>query len=85
MKALNIKTRKRYDIINETVVNATNEKDGQEMVLYEDINGSLFVCEKSEFYSKFYKITKQPCNNCQGCGCTVCNGFGYTEQLEKFN
>lgn len=27
-------------------------------------------------------IEKVPCNNCQGCGCTTCAGFGHWE-LQK--
>ena len=29
-------------------------------------NNVIFINAENQF----------PCNNCQGCGCTVCNGFG---------
>lgn len=27
--------------------------------------------------SQWYLQVKVPCNNCQGGGCTTCNGYGY--------
>jgi len=26
-----------------------------------------------------------PCNNCQGCGCTTCNGYGFIPQVKAKN
>lgn len=52
------KSGRTYEVISESIINATNDQDGQEMVLYtgERRDGSgkgIFVRELSEFYDKF--------------------------------
>ncbi|PXV58792.1 hypothetical protein CLV62_1444 [Dysgonomonas alginatilytica] len=47
----------------------------------------IIITEKQYEYFKYkilidaleelFEEEKTPCNNCQGQGCTVCNGFGY--------
>lgn len=45
--AVHIKTGNIYDILNETIINATNAQDGQEMILYKNKEGMIFVREKN--------------------------------------
>lgn len=46
------KSGKLYYMLDEEIINCTNENVGQSMILY--TNGSLvFVREKTEFYEKF--------------------------------
>lgn len=47
-----IKTGKTYFMVG-MVTNATNENDGQQMVLYYSKNGMCFVREVNEFIEKF--------------------------------
>jgi hypothetical protein len=51
--AQNIKTGKEYFILMETAINATNEQDGQEMVIYQSMDNQIFTREKEEFLEKF--------------------------------
>ena len=58
MEAISKKTKNKYVIINDNVINGTNNNDGQIMVLYsgkkrDSDSVGLFVREKSEFYEKF--------------------------------
>ena len=59
MKYKNIKNGKTYEVLSWDVTNATNEQDGQRMVLYlgEDIDGKtkVYVREHWEFERKFIK------------------------------
>lgn len=47
-----IKTGNLYFILYRDVINATNERDGQKMILYSD-GANIYVREKAEFYDKF--------------------------------
>lgn len=48
-----------------TIVNCTNEHNGQEMVHYMNLNGKEFVREASEFYNKFKEIEVSKINYIQ--------------------
>lgn len=52
MKYVHKKTGKDYES-DMMVINATNDCDGQIMVLYHDDKGNYFVREEKEFFSKF--------------------------------
>ncbi|MDD5649030.1 MAG: hypothetical protein PHF86_01230 [Candidatus Nanoarchaeia archaeon] len=57
------KSGRIYEVISDKVINATNEQDGQQMILYigEKKDGSgkgTFVREAKEFYSKFEECDK---------------------------
>ncbi len=49
------KTDNLYVIINDNIINSTNNSDGEVMVLYKrlDDSGDWYVREKSEFINKF--------------------------------
>lgn len=52
----NKKTDRVYEILNDTVFNATNAQNGQRMILYKLVNmntNMIFVREKEEFFEKF--------------------------------
>lgn len=49
----NKKTGNIYEVIRDTVINATNAHDGQRMVLYRDNTGKHYVREFDEFNEKF--------------------------------
>lgn len=54
----NIKTGNLYMIVSTCVVNATNEQDGQLMILYRNYGGqdaTLYAREADEFYKKFVR------------------------------
>jgi len=51
----NIKNRIEYLILDDCVVNATNNSNGEVMILYEN-SGQRFVREISEFGVKFTKV-----------------------------
>lgn len=51
----NKKTGKKYVILSENMTNATNDVDGQQMVLYIR-KGEIIGREKKEFYEKFNVI-----------------------------
>lgn len=47
---LHVKTGGTYQVINASVINATNSANSEEMVLYKDTaSGKLFVRNKEEF------------------------------------
>ena len=46
------KTGNIYWVVG-TATNATNGSEGQEMTIYRNIDGRLFVCLTSEFEQKF--------------------------------
>lgn len=52
----NKKTGKIYWLTAKHVINATNNNDGQIMVMYED-GEHIFVMEEKEFYEKFEVCT----------------------------
>jgi hypothetical protein len=52
MTARNIKNQHIYNVVSLRIINATNEQDGQKMILYEK-DGQFFVREYEEFYKKF--------------------------------
>jgi len=52
MPCINIKTGNKYFVVG-SVINATNEQDGQFMLLYKNEEGDMFVREKEEFMEKF--------------------------------
>lgn len=52
----NKKTGKIYWIVAKGVINATNNNDGQIMIMYED-DEHIFVREEKEFYEKFEVCT----------------------------
>lgn len=54
-----IKTGSIYIVTGE-VINATNEVDGQVMVLYSNVRGQQFVKEKKEFEEKFTPLPGDP-------------------------
>jgi hypothetical protein len=60
MKYKNIKNGKIYEVLSWDVTNATNEQDGQQMVLYlgQNIDGKtkVYVRELWEFERKFVKV-----------------------------
>jgi hypothetical protein len=52
------KSGRIYEVISESIINATNDQDGQNMIMYigEKKDGSgkgIFVRESSEFFDKF--------------------------------
>jgi len=55
---LNKKNKQPYRILSNEIINATNEQDGQNMVLYKDMRGNLYVREKNEFNEKFTEMIK---------------------------
>jgi hypothetical protein len=62
MNAINKKSGHKYLIINSDVINATNEQDGQPMVLYtgkkkDSDEIGIFVRERNEFMEKFEIIS----------------------------
>jgi len=57
MTAINLKSLKQYKILSLTVVNSTNDVDGQKMILYCGDSGKLHVMETKEFHLKF-KLNK---------------------------
>lgn len=52
----NIKNRKKYRVIDNLVVDATNGRNNDLMVLYKDEAGRKYVRERKEFYEKFDKV-----------------------------
>ena len=52
----NKKNGKLYRILYYSVINATNAQDGQKMVVYENMEGQIFVREQKEFYEKFEEV-----------------------------
>lgn len=52
-----MKTGNIYFTLDHDVINATNERDGQKMILYSD-GANIYVREKAEFYDKFIKLEK---------------------------
>lgn len=52
----NLKNNKFYEVINDAVIDATNNSNNTIMVLYKDDQGKLFVREKAEFHQKFVKV-----------------------------
>lgn len=54
--ALHKKTNKIYRVFDIDIINATNANDGQEMFLYQNNNGDMFVRELEEFCSKFESL-----------------------------
>jgi len=53
---VHIKTGNVYEILYEDIINATNAQDGQEMIMYKNKDGMIFVREKKEFFEKFRKL-----------------------------
>jgi hypothetical protein len=53
---INNKTKEKYTIGPNDVINATNAQDGQIMTIYVNKAGQHFVREKEEFFEKFTKI-----------------------------
>jgi hypothetical protein len=51
----NNKNGKLYKVLSETVINTTNDLDGQVMVLYQSVDGTMFIREWAEFHGKFSK------------------------------
>jgi hypothetical protein len=54
LEMFNIKNKKPYTLLTDEVINATNNQDGQKMVLYTD-GEKLYVREIEEFNNKFTK------------------------------
>ena len=52
----NKKNGKLYRILYYSVINTTNAQDGQKMVVYENMEGQIFVREQKEFYEKFEEV-----------------------------
>lgn len=50
---IHLKTGTVYKIHTMDVINATNDRDGQVMVLYSNSSGKMFVREMEEFKEKF--------------------------------
>ena len=53
MKVIHIKTGNVYVMEEQEAINATNDNDGQVMVVYRNEEGHTFVREKREFWNKF--------------------------------
>lgn len=47
------KTGNKYYIIQENIIDATNSRDGETVILYENEQGMKFVRETNEFWNKF--------------------------------
>lgn len=56
-----IKTGNTY-FMYDIVTNATNENDGQQMVLYYSLDGMRFVREVNEFIEKFGRYKEEKTN-----------------------
>ena len=55
----NKKTGVMYDVCDDLgIINATNDQDGQKMILYADAKTGehVYVREKKEFFEKFEKM-----------------------------
>ena len=52
----NLKTGHIYWYLGE-VINATNDNDGQKMILYNDREGNYYVRDIEEFNKKFVEVT----------------------------
>lgn len=52
---INKKNGRKYEVLSEAI-DCTNERDGLIVVVYicKEVEGKLFVREKSEFMNKFY-------------------------------
>ena len=55
---LNKKNQQPYKVLSNEIINATNEQDGQLMIIYKDMRGDLYVREENEFNEKFTDVTK---------------------------
>ena len=64
-EVVHLKTGKTYRMLGK-VVDATNSRDGEELILYQNEDGGLFVREVQEFWVKFAR--KEP--SCCVCGST---------------
>ncbi len=51
------KTGNIYQVTNDNAINATNERDGEEVVVYKNPGGMVFVRNKDEFLKKFTEIS----------------------------
>lgn len=51
----NIKTGSIYKVVD-LALDATNERDGEDAVVYKDLKGNTFIREESEFIQKFKKV-----------------------------
>jgi len=61
MEYIHKKSGRKYSLIFEDVINATNVQDGQLMMLYmgktkDEKSVKIFVREKKEFFEKFKKL-----------------------------
>jgi hypothetical protein len=54
LKVKHLKTGNHYYILNNNVINATNENDGKKMILYYSYQTDQhYVREEKEFFEKF--------------------------------
>jgi len=65
-KYIHLKSGRHYSVEFKHIINATNENDGQRMVLYtgrrKDGSHGTFVREYKEFMNKFKKIRQKDYN-----------------------
>jgi hypothetical protein len=80
MKAINLKSKKEYKVLHPNVVDATNDREGQLLVIYTDDSNTLYAIESIEFYSKF-KIL----NDSKTTKAEVCEMCGVTKVLYSDN
>ena len=57
MEAINLKSGKKYKVISDNVVECTNDREGNRIVLYTDGSETLYSRDYNEFIDKF-KILK---------------------------
>lgn len=56
MKYINKKNGALYEVINMNVIDCTNKREGERVVLYKKDN-LLFTREYNEFHDKFYPLS----------------------------
>jgi len=52
---INRKNKKKYKLINDSIINLSKDFEGTLWCLYEDENGVQYIRERIEFYAKFDK------------------------------
>lgn len=52
----NKKTVNYYMVMYQESINTTNAQDGQEMIIYTDMQNHVFIREKNEFFEKFEQL-----------------------------
>jgi len=53
---INDKNKKVYIVLNNHVIDCTNSANDKPMVLYRDLDGTMYVREYAEFYVKFTPV-----------------------------